>query len=144
MSRSCATQPKLCHGLKELGADAIVRTRGEKPRAPYSRHERARFPKLARHLGFRESEERHSILADSAALQLCGDHVSVYLSERCREDPEPLPTLWQQEALNQSTAVTRLRVNTASDRQEVSLHLAKVRESRDELLSMDLTKARFA
>ncbi|CAE7527196.1 unnamed protein product [Symbiodinium natans] len=52
---------------------------------------RAEFPKLARHLGFRESE-----------------------------DPEPLPTLWQQE--------------------EVSLHLAKVRESRDELLSMDLTK----
>ncbi|OLQ07133.1 hypothetical protein AK812_SmicGene9509 [Symbiodinium microadriaticum] len=52
---------------------------------------RAEFPKLARHLGFRESE-----------------------------DPEPLPTLWQQE--------------------EVSVHLAKVRESRDELLSMDLTK----
>jgi len=52
---------------------------------------RAEFPKLARHLGFRESE-----------------------------DPEPLPTWWQQE--------------------EVSVHLAKVRESRDELLSMDLTK----
>ena len=48
----------------------------------------ARFPKLARHLGFRESEEGSNHLTLAAE-----SHVW-----QPREDQEPLPTVWQREA----------------------------------------------